>query len=51
VPAADSVVLLGAGETAQLRGVEFFHHCVLLCLNDCSFASDAQEDNRRLVTR
>ena len=51
VPTAEAVVLLGAGEMAQLRGVEFFHRCVLLWLNDCSFASDALEDNRSLVTR
>ena len=30
VSAADAVVLLSASEVAELRGVEFFHGCVLL---------------------
>jgi len=51
VPAADTVVLLCAGEIAQLCGIDFFHCCVLLLLNDYSFVSDSQMDNRHLVTR
>jgi hypothetical protein len=51
VSSAYSVVLLSAGEIAQLRWIEFFHCCVLLLLNDYSLFSDTQMDNRSLVTR
>ena len=51
VPAADTVVLLGADKLIQLAGIKLLHFCVLSCLHEHSLFSDTQMDNRSLVTR